>query len=201
MVIFEMVSLKSLWLQLAAKRYVQFHRNSVQMKEKLNELFEYNYHFNKKWIEFLTENFQEVPEKSLELINHLMNAQQIWNARIENETEFGVWQINDWNNISDINYENYTKTLKIIREKSLENVIEYQNSKGQKFTNKIEDVLFHIINHSTYHRAQIATDIKNCGIEPINTDYIFYKRKIEEIDLTDAMYGAPKPVTIPQTRH
>ena len=98
------------------------------MKEKLNELFEYNYHFNKKWIEFLTENFQEVPEKSLELINHLMNAQQIWNARIENETEFGVWQINDWNNISDINYENYTKTLKIIREKSLENVIEYQNS-------------------------------------------------------------------------
>ena len=57
-----------------------------------------------------------------------MNAQQIWNARIENETEFGVWQINDWNNISDINYENYTKTLKIIREKSLENVIEYQNS-------------------------------------------------------------------------
>ena len=167
-------------LRQAPTRYVQFHRNSVQMKEKLNELFEYNYHFNKKWIEFLTENFQEVPEKSLELINHLMNAQQIWNARIENETEFGVWQINDWNNISDINYENYTKTLKIIREKSLENVIEYQNSKGQKFTNKIEDVLFHIINHSTYHRAQIATDIKNCGIEPINTDYIFYKRKIEE---------------------
>ena len=167
-------------LRQAANRYVQFHRNSVHMKKKLNELFEYNYHFNKKWIEFLTENFQEVPEKSLELINHLMNAQQIWNARIENETEFGVWQINDWNNISDINYENYTKTLKIIREKSLENVIEYQNSKGQKFTNKIEDVLFHIINHSTYHRAQIATDIKNCGIEPINTDYIFYKRKIEE---------------------
>ena len=80
-------------LRQALSRYVQFHRNSVQMKEKLNELFEYNYHFNKKWIEFLTENFQEVPEKSLELINHLMNAQQIWNARIENETEFGVWQI------------------------------------------------------------------------------------------------------------
>ncbi|WP_392448588.1 DinB family protein [Capnocytophaga canis] len=128
----------------------------------------------KKWIEFLTENFQEVPEKSLRLINHLIKAQQIWNIRIDNEIEFGVWQINEWNKISKINDENYTKTLKIIRENNLENIIEYQNSKGQKFTNKIEDVLFHIINHSTYHRAQIAVDIKNYGIEPINTDYIFY---------------------------
>ncbi|GIM62192.1 hypothetical protein CAPN008_22420 [Capnocytophaga canis] len=116
----------------------------------------------------------------MRLINHLIKAQQIWNIRIDNEIEFGVWQINEWNKISKINDENYTKTLKIIRENNLENIIEYQNSKGQKFTNKIEDVLFHIINHSTYHRAQIAVDIKNYGIEPINTDYIFYKRKIEE---------------------
>ena len=157
-----------------------FTETPSKMKDKLNELFEYNYHFNKKWIEFLTENFQEVPEKSLKLINHLINAHQVWNARIDNETEFGVWQINVWSKISEINDENHAKTLKIIHEKSLENVIEYQNSKGQKFTNKIEDILFHIINHSTYHRAQIASDIRNCGIEPINTDYIFYKREIEE---------------------
>ena len=53
------------------------------------------------------------------------------------------------------------------------------NSKGETFSNKIKDILFHIINHSTYHRAQIATDLKQNGIEPINTDYIFYKRKLE----------------------
>ena len=150
------------------------------MKEKFIELFEYNYHFNNKLIEFISENFQLKPEKTVKLLNHLINAQQIWNARIKNEGEFEVWQINDWNNISKINTDNYSKTLEIIHNESLENSIEYKNSKGQKFINKIEDVLFHVINHSTYHRAQIATDIKNNGIEPINTDYIFYKRKIEE---------------------
>ena len=150
------------------------------MKEKFIELFEYNYHFNKKLIEFISENFQLKPEKTVKLLNHLINAQQIWNARINNESEFEVWQINDWNNISKINTDNYSKTLEIIHNKSPENSIEYKNSKGEKFINKIEDVLFHVINHSTYHRAQIATDIKNNGIEPINTDYIFYKRKIEE---------------------
>ena len=150
------------------------------MKEKFIEFFEYNYHFNNKLIEFISENFQLKPEKTVKLLNHLINAQQIWNARINNESEFEVWQINDWNNISKINTDNYSKTLGIIHNESIENSIEYKNSKGQKFVNKIEDVLFHVINHSTYHRAQIATDIKNNGIESINTDYIFYKRKIEE---------------------
>lgn len=150
------------------------------MKEKLIELFEYNYYFNNKLIEFISENFQLKPEKSVKLLNHLINAQQIWNARINNESEFEVWQINDWNNISKINADNYSKTLEIIYNENPRNIIEYKNSKGQKFINKIEDVLFHVINHSTYHRGQIATDIKNNGIEPLTTDYIFYKRKIEE---------------------
>ena len=34
-----------------------------------------------------------------------------------------------------------------------------------------------------------------------STSNTIQNREIEEIDLTDAMYGAPKPVTIPQTRH
>ena len=152
---------------------------TAEMKEKFRELFEYNNHFNQKLINLISNNLQNVSEKTLKLINHLINAQQIWNARIINENEFEVWQINDWNKILEINNNNYSKTLKIIDEKNLENIIEYTNSKGQKFTNKIEDVLFHVINHSTYHRAQIATDLKNYEIEPINTDYIFYKRKIE----------------------
>ncbi len=98
---------------------------------------------------------------------------------IINEKEFKVWQINDWNDLSNIDNENYSTTLKIIANNNLDNIIEYTNSKGIKFSNKIKDVLFHVINHSTYHRGQIATELKNCGIEPINTDYIFYKRKTE----------------------
>lgn len=41
---------------------------------------------------------------------------------------------------------------------------------------KIKDIMFHIVNHSTYHRAQIATELKDHGIEPLKTDYILYKR-------------------------
>lgn len=149
------------------------------MKEEFENLFEYNNHFNQILISLISENRQNVSEKIVKLINHLINAQQIWNARITNEKEFEVWQINNWDENSIIDNHNYKRTLKIISEYNLNSTIEYKNSKGTTFTNKIKDVLFHVINHSTYHRAQIATELKNCGIEPINTDYIFYKRKSE----------------------
>lgn len=149
------------------------------MKEEFKELFAYNNHFNQKLIALLSENLQSISDKNLRLINHLVNAQQIWNARIASEEEFEVWQVNKWEELLRIDNENYSKSIEIIDSSKLDNIIEYVNSKGIKFSNKIKDILFHIINHSTYHRAQIATELKNCGIEPINTDYVFYKRKIE----------------------
>lgn len=148
------------------------------MEEEFKELFEYNAHFNEKLIQMISENLNSVSGKTLELLNHLINAQQIWNARIEKENEFEVWQLNNWDDILKLNNENYSKTLLIIDEINIESTVEYTNSKGIKFSNKIRDILFHIINHSTYHRAQIATELKICGIEPLNTDYIFYKRKM-----------------------
>lgn len=45
-----------------------------------------------------------------------------------------------------------------------------------EFTNTIGDILFHIVNHSTYHRGQIASDFRESDIEPLNTDYIMFKR-------------------------
>ncbi|WP_081413715.1 DinB family protein [Eisenibacter elegans] len=35
--------------------------------------------------------------------------------------------------------------------------------------NSAQEVFFHIINNSTYHRAQIATELKQQGINPLAT--------------------------------
>ncbi len=35
-------------------------------------------------------------------------------------------------------------------------------------------LLRHIVNHSTYHRGQIASKVKRFGIEPPNTDFFFW---------------------------
>jgi len=37
-----------------------------------------------------------------------------------------------------------------------------------------------MINHSTYHRAQIALLVKSSNGEPAKTDYIFYQRQFQK---------------------
>jgi uncharacterized damage-inducible protein DinB len=38
--------------------------------------------------------------------------------------------------------------------------------------------MIHLVNHSTYHRAQIATLLRQGGLEPVNTDFITYDRVV-----------------------
>lgn len=52
----------------------------------------------------------------------------------------------------------------------------YKNYVGEDYTNNVEMVMIHLVNHSSYHRAQIAMILRQKGLEPINTDFITYDR-------------------------
>ncbi len=147
------------------------------MKSFLDQLFDYNFHSNKKLIEEC-QKLDKVPEKSASLFSHILNAHHIWNARVlGSPVLYEVWQehpIEDW---GDIHYENQRSSFEIItKTDNFEIRIDYENTEGRLFTNTLQDILFHIINHSTHHRSQIAMDFRNEGIDPLKLDYIFYKR-------------------------
>ena len=147
------------------------------MKQFFKELFEYSHHFNQKLWDVFNDNPNRVSEKALKLYNHILNAHQVWNNRIEpKQTSFGVWEIHPFSELKGIDKVNYEQTLLILEKFDLNDNISYTNTKGQAFNNSIRDVLFHAINHSTYHRGQIATELRQNELEPLNTDYIFYKR-------------------------
>ncbi len=142
-----------------------------------NQLFDYNFFCNKKLIEKCS-TLEDIPEKSIMLFSHILNAHHGWNARIlgkpSNYKAFDIHPIKEW---ADIHYENQRSSFEIITNvDDFEKRIDYENSDGRLFTQTILDILFHIINHSTHHRAQISMDFRNNGIEPIPMDYINYKR-------------------------
>ena len=45
---------------------------------------------------------------------------------------------------------------------------------GRTFTLSRWAILRHIVNHSTYHRGQVAAKLKRFGIEPPTTDFFFW---------------------------
>lgn len=146
------------------------------MKEKLIDLFEYTFHYNNEIIKVIDENLEKIDEKTITLINHTLNAQQIWNSRILKENSFEVWQINPFETLTEINQTNFEKSIEIVHHFDPDRKINYQNSRGANFENTVFEMLFQAINHSTYHRGQINSLLKQNGIDPILTDYIFYKR-------------------------
>lgn len=147
------------------------------MKPFFKELFDYSHHYNQQLSETFMESPDKTSDKAVALYNHLLNAHQIWNYRIEPKgTAFGVWEIHAVQDLKSIDRANYERTLQILDKFDLEETIHYSNSKGKVFRNSIRDVLFHIINHSTYHRGQIATAFKAHGLAPLVTDFIFFKR-------------------------
>lgn len=146
------------------------------MTEKLIDLFEYTCYFNRKMIAVITHNMEKADPKIISLINHTLNAQQIWNSRISGESPFEVWQINPFESLNDINQQNFNRSIEIVEKFDFDQKVQYENSKGIKFENTVFEMLFQAINHSTYHRGQINSLLKQDGIDPVLTDYIFYKR-------------------------
>jgi uncharacterized damage-inducible protein DinB len=60
----------------------------------------------------------------------------------------------------------------------LERVIKYKNTRGTPFEGPIGPMLRHVVNHSTYHRGQIVTMLRQLGAKPATTDLIaFYRQR------------------------
>ncbi|WP_215223901.1 DinB family protein [Echinicola shivajiensis] len=147
------------------------------MKQFFKELFEYSHHFNQKLSDIFIDQPDKISEKAVKVFNHLLNAHQIWNNRIKPEQPtFGVWELHNTKDLKRIDKINHEQTLQILDNMDLNASCTYKNTKGEIFESSVQNICFHIINHSTYHRGQIATEFRLYGLEPLVTDYILYKR-------------------------
>lgn len=147
------------------------------MKTFFKEIFEYNHHFNQKLFDIFVDHTDQASEKSIKLFNHILNAHHIWNNRIDSQRPiFAVWEIHYMPELQNIDKTNFEHTLQILDSFDLNARIGYTNSKGKVFNNSVREILFHVTNHATYHRGQIATEFRQNGLEPLVTDYIFYRR-------------------------
>lgn len=55
--------------------------------------------------------------------------------------------------------------------------VAYVNSKGESWTSSVEDILHHVLFHGAYHRGQIASRMRDAGVDPVYTDYIHARRQ------------------------
>ena len=109
--------------------------------------------------------------------SHILNAQRIWLDRIQaSEPRFDRFQLQPIDMFDEIHDRNCRDMLDVLHNHDIKEIIVYKNSSGEAFSNAVHDILFHVVNHSTYHRAQVATHFRLNNIQPPVTDYIAFKR-------------------------
>ncbi|HWQ80827.1 MAG TPA: DinB family protein [Ignavibacteria bacterium] len=141
-------------------------------------LFTYDNWANRR----VAETINKIPQNTkVELLfSHVLNSQQVWHHRITSRShDIDPWDIlepSEFGDIIDNVHKDWMKYFDSLRPKGLDAVISYENSAGDKFKNKLSDIMSHVMNHSTYHRAQISAIIKAAGYSPPVTDFIAFAR-------------------------
>ena len=153
------------------------------MKELLLDLHRYNCWANTRLAQVFSENQDKISDRSRVLFSHLLNAQFIWLARIRHEeAPYKVFQLHDVPTLLQLVNKCSDTLLAVLQdlpdEQTLQTNYTYTNTQGKTYTNSLLQIVTHVVNHSTYHRAQVATDMRQTGLEPINTDYITYAREL-----------------------
>jgi uncharacterized damage-inducible protein DinB len=116
---------------------------------------------------------------------HILSAQKLWLERILQQTQtMAIWPglaIEDCMSLADEVSSGWRNYLERIGNRfapgSLDDLIEYRNSKGEIWSSKVQDVLTHVLFHSAYHRGQIALQMRSSGEQPAYTDFIHAVRQ------------------------
>jgi uncharacterized damage-inducible protein DinB len=123
---------------------------------------------------------QGAPPRSLRWLAHIVGAEYLWMARLRRHHEtLPVWPELDVEACG----ERLDELSRLWPEyldhasESFGDKIPYTNSKGEAWTNTVEEILTHVVIHSAYHRGQIASDVRASGGVPAYTDYIHAVRQ------------------------
>jgi len=134
----------------------------------LQRLVDYDDWANREEVRHLR-SLRSPPQQAIKILAHIVGTQWLWLGRLRSETPAVVWP--------DLTLDQIDEQLARLhaewpREFDRTDVVEYVNSKGERWNSRADDILMHVIIHGGYHRGQIATIVRQSGTTPAYTDYI-----------------------------
>lgn len=107
---------------------------------------------------------------------HILGAQCVWMGRLTNTpSEIAVWPrmtLDELEPLLGRLREGWGQLLEGLSPAGLAHEIHYTNSKGQAWSNRVDDVLEHVILHGAHHRGQIASALREADLTPPTIDFI-----------------------------
>ena len=160
--------------------------------KSIQVLYDYNKWANARVLDAVSklnsEQFTRDLENSFrsvrETLVHTLSAEWIWLERwkgISPKSMLAATELTDVQAIESrwgIVESERAEFIRSLTPERLQTVISYVNTRGQTFAYPLWQMMVHVVNHSTYHRGQITTLIRQVGGKPVATDLlVFYDAK------------------------
>lgn len=110
---------------------------------------------------------------------HIAVVTELWLRGLENDpndsfpTEAEIATIDDAERLLDRAYQRFDRLLPTLTPERLTALVTYRG-RGWTATLPPWAVLRHVVNHTTYHRGQVASKLKRFGVVQPETDFVFW---------------------------
>ncbi len=165
------------------------------MKELLLNYAKYNLWANKritgKLKELSPQTFECEQKSSFRSIRktllHMYDAETIWYNRLIG-ISLTKWPSEKFKGTNEEAIElmlgaskNFAEFVGVLADENLNLFCDFRSLEGKEYSMKVYDLIQHFVNHSTFHRGQMITMLRNLDIDDIpSTDYITYLRSGEK---------------------
>jgi uncharacterized damage-inducible protein DinB len=151
-------------------------------------IFDYNRWANKTILDVVSKLTPEQFTKDLhsshrsvrDTIVHILAAEWIWLERWKGVSPKALLDPADFPTVESVTTrlsEVETECAGFIQgltDEALTQAVTYTNTKGEKWTYSLEQMMQHVANHSSYHRGQVATMLRQLGVSPREVDLLVY---------------------------
>jgi uncharacterized damage-inducible protein DinB len=111
---------------------------------------------------------------------HIVCAEWIWLQRWKGVSPQAVFHVADFPSLdiirlrwSEVDHER-RGFIDTLTDERLLAVVRYVNLKGETWQYSLWRQMYHVVNHSTYHRGQLTTMLRQLGARPVSTDLLLF---------------------------
>jgi uncharacterized damage-inducible protein DinB len=122
---------------------------------------------DEQWKQNVVSSFTTIQDTIL----HIANAEKIWLQRLKKlpQNPITVKTKNDLINIWKETSTDLKNFIEQMPEEMFEEKLQYKNTKGVEFHSPYYELIAHVVNHSTYHRGQVVTMLRQVGFTGVSS--------------------------------
>jgi uncharacterized damage-inducible protein DinB len=119
------------------------------------------------------DSYFESLEKNLQ---HILLATRIWLARWKATASPTLQDriTTPWPDAYAATHAEFKTFVESLTDANAGRIVDYKNTKGEPFRMALDQLITHVVNHGTHHRAETGMLLERIGRSPGDMDYVYY---------------------------